>query len=85
MDEVAPALGNDGCLFVTLDLTDKKSRQREYLMAALGLGDVWRDHSGKTGFALVIDPTTKRVAGKLTASQSAGDLEKTIRQTMSTH
>lgn len=52
-------------LLVRLDETDKDSRQAEYLLAALGLGDLWKDHAGKTGYVLLVDASTKKVIGNI--------------------
>ncbi len=77
MGDVAPAFGGD-VLFVKLDLTDKNSPQAEYMLAALGLGDLWTENAGKTGFALLVDPATKKVVGTLRAEQSADDLKSAV-------
>jgi hypothetical protein len=54
-------------LFVKLDLTTQSSRkQAEFMIAALGLGEHWPRHGGKTGFILLIDPATNRVVEMLT-------------------
>jgi thiol:disulfide interchange protein len=78
MGDVAPAFGGD-VLFVKLDLTDKNSPQAEYMLAALGLGDLWTEHAGKTGFALIVDPATKKAVGTLRSDQSADDLKSAVK------
>ncbi len=78
MNEVAPTLAKNGALFVKIDQTDKDSTQAEYLMAALGLGDLWTEHGGKTGYALLVDPQSKRVVGTLKADQSADAMKASI-------
>jgi|GEM_PF-1548676 len=43
-------------LFVRLDQTNKsKATQAEFLLAELGLGSIWNEYGGKTGFILLID------------------------------
>jgi thiol:disulfide interchange protein len=78
MGDVAPAFRTD-VLFVKLDLTDKDSPQAEYMLAALGLGDLWAEHAGKTGFALIVDPDTKKVVGTLRSDESADDLKSAVK------
>jgi len=84
MNDVAPATGHDGALFVKVDQTSKDSAQAEYLMAALGLGDLWGEHGGKTGYALLVDAQSKRVISTLRADQSAeamtDEIESAIRK-----
>ena len=82
MNEIMPAFANEGCLFVKIDQTDKDSTQAEYLMAALGLGQHWREHGGKTGYALLVDPQSKRVVGTLQADQSVDAMKASITSAM---
>lgn len=78
VDEVLPAVGEKPYLVVKLDQTDKNSRQAEYMLAALGLGDLWSEHAGKTGFALVVDTETKKVLSTIMYNQEAAEITKTI-------
>jgi len=57
-------------LFLELDHTSEPSRrQAEYLAAALGLQEVWKENGGTTGFILLIDADTREVLAKLTKDQ----------------
>ena len=65
-------------LRVTLDQTDRESPQAEYLLAALGLGELWKEHAGKTGFILLVDPETRRVVGRVTSDMDAAAMVRSI-------
>ncbi len=67
-------------LFVKLDETDKDSHQAEYLLAALGFGDLWKENAGKTGFIVLADPKTKRVVGRITSDMNAAAMGQAIDQ-----
>lgn len=77
LDTVIQGAGKQPCLFVKLDQTDKESRQAEYLLAALGVGELWKEHGGHTGFTLLLDAKSKKVVGRLTPDQST-DSMKTV-------
>ncbi len=70
LTSVMQAAGKQPCLFVKLDQTDKDSRQAEFLLASLGFGELWKENGGHTGFALLVEPKSKRVVGKITADQT---------------
>jgi len=58
-------------LYVTLDQTREHQRtQSAYLAKALGLGGVWKEHGGSTGFILLIDAESKDVVARLTREQN---------------
>jgi len=73
--EVMAGVAKQPCLFVKLDQTNKESREAEFLLAALGLQDLWKDNAGKTGFVLVVDTKTKQVVATLTPDQEAKDMQ----------
>lgn len=77
--EVLPEIGNQPYLLVKLDQTEKESRQAEYMLGALGLGDIWSEHAGKTGIALVVDTETKKVLSTINYNQDAAEITKTIK------
>lgn len=66
------------CLFVKLDQTDKTSRQAEYLLASLGLGDLWKEHAGRTGYTLLIEPKSKKIVATFQASQSVESMKAAL-------
>ncbi len=65
-------------LFVKLDQTDKDSHQAEYLLAALGMGNLWTEHAGKTGYILLMDPESERVVGRVNSDMDAAAMGKAI-------
>jgi len=58
------------CLFVTLDQTNRDSKQAEFLLSALGVPELWKENAGKTGFVLLLDAKTKKVIRRITSDQS---------------
>ena len=79
LESAMKAVSKDPFLFVRIDQTDKKSRQAEYLVASLGLSDLWKEYGGRTGFTLLVDPESGRVTGKITAEQDAKSMTSTLR------
>lgn len=79
MNEVIPSVKGEPYLLVKLDQTDRGSAQAEYMLAALGLGHLWSEHGGKTGFALVVDTETKRVLNTFTYNQEPGDMTRALK------
>jgi thiol:disulfide interchange protein len=69
-------------LWVRLDRTDRESKQAEYHMAALGLGELWAEHAGRTGYILLVDPETKRAVGRLTAEMDGREMTRTVEQAL---
>ncbi len=78
VQQVVPEFKDKSILWVTLDQTDKDSRQAEYLAAALGAADAWKNNAGKTGFVVLIDGKTKAVVGKLTSDQMPEQIRQTL-------
>ena len=68
LEEAMKDASGQPCLSVKLDQTDKDSKQAEYMLAALGLGDLWKEHAGKTGYVLLVDTATKKVVSTITYS-----------------
>lgn len=79
MDEVLPSVKGEPLLLVKLDQTDRDSAQAEFMLAALGLGDLWAEYGGKTGFALVVDMETKKVVANLGYKQDPGAMQKSLK------
>jgi thiol-disulfide isomerase/thioredoxin len=77
--QVFPEIKKEPYLFVKLDQTDRNSNQAEYMLSALGLGNLWEKYGGKTGFALVVDAQTKEVLGTLNASENPDAMVSEIR------
>ncbi|MBI5365053.1 MAG: thioredoxin family protein [Planctomycetes bacterium] len=76
--ELMTDAGKQPCLFVKLDQSNKESREAEFLLAALGMPDLWKENAGHTGFVLLIDSKTKKVVGTLTPDQEAKAMKSTL-------
>lgn len=77
--ETAERLAEEPVLFVKLDLTDEKTRgQAEMLAAALGLDDVWNEHSRRTGFVLLVDRESGEALARLTTEHSSDDMAEVV-------
>ena len=73
--ETAKAVGDKPVLFVKLDLTNEETQaQAELLAGALGIDEVWAEHSNRTGFVLLIDRESGEVIDRLTARQSSDEM-----------
>ena len=68
-------------LYVRLDQTREAGRrQAQYMAHALGMGDIWAEYGGKTGFVLLVDGTTGEVIEKLTHDQSLKAMGASLRE-----
>ncbi len=62
-------------LYVTLDHTrDFNRKQSKFLAESLGLGDVWKQNNGKTGFILLVDGKTRKVITRLKSTQTLKEM-----------
>ena len=77
-----PTVAGQPCLTVKLDQTDKDSKQAEYMLVALGLGDLWKENAGKTGFVLLVDTTTKKVVNTITYKQDVKEIKAALAAAM---
>jgi len=78
LEAVMATAGEQPALFVKLDQTDKKSRQSEFLLASLGLGELWKEHAGRTGYTLLVDSKTKKVVATFQASQTIESMKAAL-------
>jgi thiol:disulfide interchange protein len=78
LEEAMKDAAGQPCLTVKLDQTDKDSKQAEYMLAALGLGDLWKEHAGKTGFVLLVDSKTHRVVNTITYKQEVQEIKSAL-------
>ena len=68
-------LDNQDILFVRLDLTDATSRhQAELLASKLGLGEVYSENAGKTGFMVLFDGSSGKPIARLTKDMDADQI-----------
>ena len=78
LDEAMKDVTSKPLLSVKLDQTDKESKQAEFMLSVLGLGDLWKEHAGKTGYVLLVDATTKKVVGTIKYTQEVKDIKTTL-------
>lgn len=78
LDEAMSVADGKPCLTVKLDQTDKDSKQAQYMLAALGLGDLWKEHAGKTGYVLLVDAKTHKVVSTITYQQEIKEIKSTL-------
>lgn len=78
LEEAMKDAASQPCLTVKLDQSDKDSKQAEYMLAALGLGDLWKEHAGKTGFVLLVDARSHKVLGTITSMQEVKEIKSTL-------
>lgn len=78
LDEAMTNAADQPCLLVKLDMTQEDSHQAEYMLAALGYGDLWSEYAGKTGFVLLVNTSTKKVVGTITSTQTVREISSTV-------
>jgi len=79
--DLANKLDGEPVLFVEIDLTNKTTtRQAQYMLAALGAGDLWSAYGGKTGFIVLLDGDSRQEIGKLTKEQDFKQMVAAIKQ-----
>jgi thiol-disulfide isomerase/thioredoxin len=78
--EARANLADQPVLFVTFDFTDKaQASQSEYLASVVGFGETWSQYERQTGFALIVNPSTRQVVGEIRTADAAA-IEKAIRE-----
>jgi len=78
LEEAMKDAAGQPCLTVKLDQTDKDSKQAEYMLSALGLGDLWKENAGKTGFVLLVDAKTHKVMNTITYKQDVKEIQSAL-------
>jgi len=78
LDEAMKDAAGQPCLTVKLDQTNKDSHQAEYMLAALGYADLWKDNAGKTGYVLLVDTKTKKVVATIDSKQEVKQIKSTL-------
>lgn len=80
-EELQAKFDQEPVLYVELDQTrDFGRRQAAYHSRALGLGDVWQENAGKTGFILLIDATTHKVVQRLSYDQDLKQMGNALQE-----
>jgi thiol-disulfide isomerase/thioredoxin len=79
IDEVKKDMTDKPVLITRVDLTDEATRAQSQLFANwVGLGDIYQEQAGATGFMLLIDPQEKKVVDRITAQHSEEQIRETI-------
>lgn len=72
-------LSSKDVLFVTFDLTNNDTKHQSKLLAnSLGLGELYRDNRGKTGYVALIDNKNGQQITKITKKQSTREIAQVI-------
>ncbi len=72
-------LDNMPIVFVRMDLTNKTTAAQSGMLAsALGLGALYNDNSGKTGYMALVDSETKGVVATIDKTMKADDISALI-------
>jgi len=79
LSEVKPQFEDQSILFTQFDMTnDFTTSQSQKLAGLLGLGDLFQQHKGSTGYMVLLDAQTKEVLKTLKHDQSEEQLKKDI-------
>lgn len=79
LSEVQPEFENQSVLFTRFDMTnDFTTGQSEKLAGMLGLGDLFQEHEGSTGYMVLLDARTNEVLKILKHDQSKEQLKQQI-------
>lgn len=83
IDSIDDEFKTEGVLFLRADLTDDASKaQTGYLMAELGLSDVWKQSGNQRSYMAIVDADTNSVIAKHGHRTSSGDLKTAIRSAL---
>ncbi|MGH8018818.1 MAG: thioredoxin family protein [Opitutaceae bacterium] len=85
LDAVKKDFAGKSIMFTRVDITDDFTKEQSALLAAqLGLSAAYAENAPKTGFMLLIDPSTGRVLDKLAKTQTEDELKAAINKALST-
>lgn len=80
LESAMATLAQDPVLLVVLDFTDENTTEQAGLLAgALGLGRLYLEHEGITGFVELVSPGTGEVLGRITSKMEAGEMVAAVR------
>ena len=78
--KVAPQFSDSPVKFVKLDFTFGQRGEVAELAAAEGLGEIYPDYEGATGFTLLVDAQTGEIVDSLTINHSPAAMRAAIAQ-----
>ncbi|MCH7494271.1 redoxin domain-containing protein [bacterium] len=80
LESAMDMLAKDPVLLVVIDFTDDNSTEQAGMLAgALGLGRIYLENEGLTGYVLLVDPGSGEVLGRLTPQMTAEEMVETVR------
>jgi len=80
MEEAAEALKKSPFLLVKLDVSNKVTQhQAGMTAAAMGYGEIYQATGLKTGFIILIDPSTGQEVGRISKSEDAAAVASKIK------
>jgi thiol-disulfide isomerase/thioredoxin len=83
IDEVKKELTDKPVLITRVDLTDEATRAQSQLFANwVGLGEIYREQGGATGFMLLIDPEEQKVIQRIGAQHTEEQIRQAIDQAL---
>ena len=83
LDAVKPDFAHQPVLFTRVDMTDDAAKAYAARYANyLGLGEIYAENQGRTGFMLLVDARGKKVLGSLTRNESEGDIRAAIKKSL---
>jgi thiol-disulfide isomerase/thioredoxin len=66
-------------LFVTFDMSTEESRAQSKMLAeTLGIGDLYQDNYGVTGFVVLVDPETRQEVARLTSKDDTTSMKSIL-------
>lgn len=83
LNDVKREFEGKGIFFTRFDMTDDFTIEQSSLYASwVGLEDIFKDNEGRTGYMLLIDPTSKKILAKLVKTQSTDEIRNSIQATL---
>lgn len=83
LESVMPEFKDEEILFTQFDMTDEFTTEQSSMLAGLlGLGDLFREHEGSTGYMVLLDARTNEVLKTLTHDQSEEELMSDIQSVL---
>ena len=83
LDAVTPEFSHQPILFTRVDLTNDETTAHATRYANyLGLGNIYAEYEGRTGFMLLVDAKSKDILGRLTRNESKDDIRTMLTEVL---
>ncbi|MDW7682400.1 MAG: thioredoxin domain-containing protein, partial [bacterium] len=83
IDSIKKEFASKPILFTRVDMTDDFTKAQSRLFAHwVGLGEIYNENKGKTGFMLLIQPQDGKVLSKLVKTNTEEDIRAEIKKTL---